>query len=119
MATSSTVTVPCNLSLLLSLRVLPVLCRACSHRALVTFRGFSLDTNKQVPITVPSNYPLVSHAWDGGGTERRPSVAFLGWPFGTPSLVYSVLRSAHLIITVVGQICIPEVANGLTSPAGS
>ena len=42
-------------------------------------------------------------------------MAFLGWPFGTPSLVYSVLRSAHLTITVVGQICLPEVANGLTS----
>ena len=37
-------------------------------------------------------------------------MAILGWPFGTPSLVYSVLRSAHLTITVVGQICIPEVA---------
>ena len=37
-------------------------------------------------------------------------MALLGWPFGTPSLVYSVLRSAHLTITVVGQICIPEVA---------
>ena len=46
-------------------------------------------------------------------------MAILGWPFGTPSLVYSVLRSAHLTITVVGEICIPEVANGLTSPAGS
>ena len=37
-------------------------------------------------------------------------MAILGWPFGTPSLVYSVLRLAHLTITVVGQICIPEVA---------
>ena len=37
-------------------------------------------------------------------------MAILGWPFGTPSLVYSVVRSAHLTITVVGQICIPEVA---------
>ena len=46
-------------------------------------------------------------------------MAILGWPFGTPSLVYRVLRSARLTITVVGQICIPEVANGLTSPAGS
>ena len=61
----------------------------------------------------------MSRAWDEGGTERRPTVALLGWPFGTPSLVYSVLRSAHLTITVVGQICLPEVANGLTSPAGS
>ena len=46
-------------------------------------------------------------------------MALLGWPFGTPRIVYSVLRSAHLTITVVGQTCIPEVANGLTSPAGS
>ena len=37
-------------------------------------------------------------------------MAFLGWPFGTPSLVYSVLRLAHLTITVVGLVCIPEVA---------
>ena len=46
-------------------------------------------------------------------------MALLGWPFGTPSLVYSVLRLAHLTITVVGLVCLPEVANGLTSPAGS
>ena len=37
-------------------------------------------------------------------------MAILGWPFGTPSLVYSVLRSAHLTITMVGLVCIPEVA---------
>ena len=37
-------------------------------------------------------------------------MAILGWPFGTPSLVYRVLRLAHLTITVVGLVCIPEVA---------
>ena len=52
----------------------------------------------------------MSRAWDEGGTERRPTVAILGWPFGTPSLVYRVLRLAHLTITVVGLVCIPEVA---------
>ena len=46
-------------------------------------------------------------------------MALLGWPFGTPSLVYHVLRLAHLTITVVGLVCLPEVANGLTSLAGS
>ena len=37
-------------------------------------------------------------------------MAILGWAFGTPSLVYSVLRLAHLTITVVGLVCIPEEA---------
>ena len=61
----------------------------------------------------------MSRAWDEGSTERRPTMALLCWPFGTPSLVYSVLSLAHLSITVAGLDCLPEVANGLTSLTGS
>ena len=46
-------------------------------------------------------------------------MTLLGWLYGTPSLVYSVLRLAHLTITVVELVCLPEVANGLTSLASS
>ena len=104
---------------MLSLRVLPVLCRVCSHRTLVTFRGFFLDTNKQVPTTVSSkltpSVPCLRRGWYG----EEACYGRSGLAYGTPSLVYCVLRSAHLSITVVGQICIPEVANGLTLLAGS
>ena len=46
-------------------------------------------------------------------------MALLGWPFGTPSLIYFVPSLAHLSIMVMGLDCLLEVANGLTSPAGS
>ena len=51
--------------------------------------------------------------------ERRPSMALLGWPFGTPKLIYNMLRLAHLSITMVGLVCLPEVANELACLAGS
>ena len=60
----------------------------------------------------------MSRAWDEGSTKRWPATALLGWPFGTPSLVYSVLIA--LPQGQEGEVqCLPEVAYELTSLAGS